>query len=76
MRDAELVVVDSFSSQPEADMARSALESAGIDAIIQADTAGGMRPHLAWSGGGFQVLVREEDAADARQVIEPPAKHA
>ena len=57
-------------------MARSALESAGIDAIIQADTAGGMRPHLAWSGGGFQVLVREEDAADARQVIEPPAKHA
>ena len=76
MRDAELVVVDSFSSQPEADMARSALESAGIDAISQADTAGGMRPHLAWSGGGFQVLVREEDAADARQVIEPPAKHA
>lgn len=46
------------------------LESVGIDAIIQADTAGGMRPHLAWSGLGFKVLVREEDAATAREVLQ------
>jgi hypothetical protein len=38
--------------------------------MIKADTAGGMRPHLAWSGGGFQVLVREEDEAEAREVLE------
>ena len=53
-------------------MAKTALESAGIDAMIKADTAGGMRPHIAWSSGGFQVLVREEDAAEARDVLEPP----
>ena len=53
-------------------MAKSALESAGIDAMIQADSAGGMRPHLAWSGSGFRVLVREEDAANARDVLQPP----
>jgi Putative prokaryotic signal transducing protein len=71
--DSNLVVVHTFPSQPEAEMAKSALESAGIDAMIKADTAGGMRPHLAWSGAGFQVLVREEDVVEAREVLEPPA---
>jgi hypothetical protein len=52
-------------------MAMGALESAGIDAIIVADDVGGMRPHLAWSSGGFKLLVREEDAASAREVLEP-----
>ena len=65
----DLVVVHAFPSQPEADMAKSALESAGIDAMIQADAAGGMRSHLAWSGKGFKVLVREEDVADASDIL-------
>lgn len=69
---SKLAVVDRFASQVEADLAKSALESAGIDAMIQADTAGGMRPHIAWSGLGFKVLVREEDAETAREVLEPP----
>ena len=33
-----------------------------------------MRDHLAWSGFGFKVLVREEDAATAREVLHPPHK--
>jgi hypothetical protein len=73
MGDVNLVVVHTFANGPEADMAKSALEGAGIDAMIQADSAGGMRPHLAWSSGGFKVLVREEDADAARDVLEPPA---
>lgn len=68
----ELVVVQAFGSQVEADLAKSMLESAGIDAMIQADRAGGMRDHLAWSGFGFKVIVREEDAATARDVLTPP----
>lgn len=39
--------------------------------MIQSDRAGGMRDHLAWSGLGFKVLVREEDVADARDVLNP-----
>jgi Putative prokaryotic signal transducing protein len=70
MPDANLVVVRAFGTGPEAEVAKAALESAGIDAMIQADSAGGMRPHLAWASGGFKVLVREEDAADAREVLE------
>jgi hypothetical protein len=71
---SKLVIVDAFASQVEADLAKSELESAGIDAMIQADRAGGMRDHLAWSGFGFKVLVREEDAATASEVLHPPHK--
>jgi hypothetical protein len=71
MQDAKLVVVQSCATQIEAELAKGALESAGIQAMIQADTAGRMREHLAWSGAGFKILVREEDATAARDVLAP-----
>jgi putative signal transducing protein len=74
MADAELVVVHSFGTRPEADIAKSALDAAGIDSMIQADSGGGMRPHLAWAGVGFQILVREDDLVAAREVLDLPAK--
>lgn len=76
MREDDLVVVHTFSNQFEADIAMSALEAAEIDAMVQADTAGGMRPHIAWASGGFRVLVREEDADAAREVLEQPSTDA
>jgi len=72
MDHTKLVVVQAYGSRPEVDLAKGALEDAGIPAMIQADTAGGMREHLAWSGAGFKILVREEDAAAAREVLTPP----
>jgi ribosomal protein L6P/L9E len=72
MRHSNIVVVQSFGTRAEADIALSILESSGIEAMIQADTAGGMREHLAWSGLGFRVLVRGEDVAMARDVLSPP----
>ena len=74
MDEANLVVVGSFGSESEAEIAKSALEAAGIDAMIQADTAGRMRPHIAWSGSGFKILVREEDATAARELLETPVE--
>jgi hypothetical protein len=74
MEYAKLVVVQSYGSRPDADLAKGALEDAGISAMIQADTAGGMREHLAWSGAGFKILVREEDVAAARDVLTPPTE--
>jgi hypothetical protein len=73
MQQVNIVVVRSYGSRAEADLAKGALEDAGIQAMIQADTAGGMREHLAWSGAGFQILVREEDLTVARDVLTPPA---
>jgi hypothetical protein len=58
----------------EAELAKGALEEAGIPAIIQGDTAGGMREHLAWSGAGFKILVREKDATAARELFTAPAE--
>lgn len=74
MQGSTLVVVHAFSSQAEADLAKSMLDSAGIDCMIQSDRAGGMRDHLAWSGFGFKVLVRDEDAATARDLLKPPSE--
>jgi len=68
-----LVIVETFATSAEAELAKSALESAGIDAMIQSDTVGGMRPHVGWATGGFKLLVREEDADSAKEVLEPRA---
>jgi hypothetical protein len=72
MSDTDLVVVQSYGTEGEAEMAKGILESSGIDAMLQADTAGRMRDHLAWSGMGHRVLVREEDAAAARSLLASP----
>jgi hypothetical protein len=71
MQDPKLIVVQSYGSRIEAELAKGALEDAGIQSMIQADTAGGMREHLAWSGAGFKIVVREEDATIARDVLTP-----
>lgn len=76
MSDAELVVVHTFSSQAEADMAVSALDAAGIAAMVRSDSGGQQRPSIAWAGSGYQVLVRGDDAAAAREVLELPARRA
>jgi hypothetical protein len=68
-REAKLVVVQSCGSRVEAELVKGALENAGIPAMIQSDTAGKMRDHLAWTGPGFRILVREEDATPARDVL-------
>ena len=72
MSQSDLVVVQSYATEGEAEIAKGVLESSGIDAMIQADTAGRMRLHLAWGGLGHRVLVREEDAAAARSVLALP----
>jgi hypothetical protein len=69
---SNLVVVQSYATEGEAEVAKGVLETSGIDAMIQADTAGRMREHLAWSGLGHRVLVREEDAVAARSLLALP----
>jgi hypothetical protein len=62
-----LVPVATYVSNIEAELARSALEAAAIDALVQADDCGGTRPHL-WMGG-IRLMVRAEDADRAREVL-------
>jgi Putative prokaryotic signal transducing protein len=74
MDDSKLVVVHTFGSRQEADLAASALAAADIEAIVRADTGGGMQPSIAWAGVGVQVIVRAEDAEAARAILEQPAR--
>jgi len=66
-----LVVVKTCGNRIEAELVRGALENAGIQATTQADTVGRMREHIAWSGAGFQILVREQDLAAALEALTP-----
>jgi hypothetical protein len=51
----------------EAEMVHGLLASAGIDASIRADDAGGAYPFE--FSGGAQVLVDESDAAAASEIL-------
>ena len=63
----DLRVIRTFLTAIDAQLARGALEAAGIESMVRADDCGGTRPHL-WTAG-VQLLVREEDAAEADAVL-------
>jgi len=62
----ELVTIASFPEPMEANMARTALESAGIDVFLQGETANSMIPVAFVS----QLQVRSKDEAAARGLLE------
>lgn len=64
----EFVVVKIFDNRLEADIAKSYLESEGIDVIIRADDAGGMLPTLS-SLNGVALLVPKQDFAKASAIL-------
>lgn len=65
----ELVVIGRFNTRPEAELARATLSAAGIESLARADDAGGMQPALDWTSGGIEVIVRKEDADEARDIL-------
>jgi hypothetical protein len=72
MSSDELVVLRTFTNHIDADLARSALEAVGIESMVRADDAGGLRPSL-WVGNGVQLMVRAEDAKWAEEVLSASA---
>ena len=72
MSDSELVVAHTFDNRQEAEMAKSALDAAEIDAYVRSDDGGGMETGL-WRGNGVQVVVRAEDLEAAREILDLPA---
>jgi len=63
-----LVVVRTFSDHFAADVAKTALDAAGIECFVRSDDAGGMRPGM-WMGNGVEVVVRSEDASRADAIL-------
>jgi Putative prokaryotic signal transducing protein len=65
VKTSDLVVVSTFRSTADAQVAQGILDEVGIESMIQADNAGGMYPALS----GAQLLVRVEDAPRAGEAL-------
>ena len=65
MTSSELIVVSTFRSAADAQLAKGILDESGIDSMIRADNAGGMYPAI----GGADLLVREEDLEKAHDAL-------
>ena len=68
MTQDEAVVVESFSTRLEAEMAASLLEAEGIYALVSADDAGGAYPFLQYLRG-VRLIVFPEDEGRAREIL-------
>jgi len=66
--DEETVVLRTFSTEIDAEVARGHLESHGIAVLVLRDDAGGMKP--AFLAHGIRLLVLERDFRDAEDVLQ------
>ena len=74
MTNDSLVVLRTFLNRFEADVAKSALDAAGIESTVRADDAGGMELGL-WMSG-VELIVRSEDAERAKALLRQDADGA
>ena len=68
------VPVAGYATRSEAEIVQGLLESAGIDASLSADDAGGAYPFVL--SGGAHVLVDEDDVEAASELIASPPNEA
>lgn len=66
MGSSELVVVSTFRSTADAQLAKGILDGAGIESMVRSDNAGGMYPAIA----GAELLVRIDDVEEAREALQ------
>jgi hypothetical protein len=61
-------LVRTYFNETEAEVDRARLEATGIPAVVAKDNCGGMRPHFDLQQG-VRLLVKDEDAAAARDLL-------
>jgi hypothetical protein len=66
MKSSELVVLSTFPSITEAQIAKGVLDAAGIESMVRSDNAGGMYPAIA----GAELLVRADDVGKAKEALD------
>jgi putative signal transducing protein len=62
-----MVLVGTYPTRSDAELAQTALTAAGIPSVIAADDAGGAYPFDLT--GGARLLVEEADAEDAAAIL-------
>lgn len=68
-RQMEMIQIHSVQGQPEADLIQSVLESCGIESFTRGLAVQSVHPFTMDGLGEILVLVREEEAEEARRVI-------
>jgi hypothetical protein len=63
----KMIEVGSYSTRTKAEIAQGALAAAGIPSVLESDDAGGAYPFDLT--GGARLLVDEDDAGDAAEVL-------
>lgn len=63
------VCIRTFANRIAAEIAQARLESAGVDAFIVADDAGGAAPYIAYVHGGARLMVGPDDAQRAEAIL-------
>lgn len=63
------VMIAEYSSELDAELARSRLESSGIESWVMKDDAGGMQPQLQITQG-VKLFVDEKDIDEALKVLD------
>jgi hypothetical protein len=72
MDDSDLVVISTFPSEADAQIAKGLLDGAGIESMIRTDDAGGMYPGI----GGADLVVRAGDVQKANDLLGLPDQGA
>jgi len=67
---SDQVCLRTFGNRTDAEIAEERLRSAGIEASVVVDDAGGAAPHIAYTTGGARLMVRERDARWADEILQ------
>ena len=72
-RPDDWVVVEVADSEPEAELLCSLLRSAGIECLPRLTNSGAGAGDGLGTVGAHDILVRSEDAQDAREILREPS---
>ena len=64
-----MLILKTFNTRNEAEAVQAILSGSGVEAFVQSDDCGAVDPALAF-GRGVQLLVAEEDAERAAEIVE------
>ena len=65
-----LTCIKTYHTRIDADMAKSYLEANGIKSEVLADDCGTLRPHMLVGASGARLMVNEQDAQKAGEILE------
>jgi hypothetical protein len=65
-----MILIGTYPTRSDAEIARTALDAAGIRSVVESDDAGGAYPFS--FAGGVRLLVNEGDAEAAAAVLQGP----